>query len=266
MKSMKYGLIALSTIFSLGFSACTEECEYTPAQPIDANCIKASFESDGDVIKLSPTDTKLTINVNREKTDSEHTTLLKVLSATSSQFTIPESVKFAAGASTASFDITFSDIEAEEEYTYSIALDEADVDNYSEEPIASTTGTMILQADWNKSLGEGMFSLSGLGAQLPCEILKANGETWYKAIAPAADGNDIIFKVNADNSVRMKKTPVCMVNVGLAQPVMLYIEINPNYGAVYDPATRTITAVLNYTCSAGALGTFQDVLILPANE
>ena len=32
------------------------------------------------------------------------------------------------------------------------------------------------------------------------------------------------------------------------------------------PDTRTITVVLDYTCSAGPLGTFQDTFTLPASK
>lgn len=47
-KSIKYSFMALSTVFVLGFSACTEECDYVPAQQVNADCIKASFVSDGE--------------------------------------------------------------------------------------------------------------------------------------------------------------------------------------------------------------------------
>ena len=64
----------------------------------------------------------------------------------------------------------------------------------------------------------------------------------------------------------MRETPVCLVNVGVPEPQMLYININPTYGGSYNPDTRTITVVLDYTCSAGPLGTFQDTFTLPASK
>lgn len=267
-KSIKYSFMALSTVFVLGFSACTEECDYVPAQQVNADCIKASFVSDGEQnIIDANSEKKVTITVNRQKTVIEHTTRLKALSTNDSHFIIPESVTFAAGANTATFDIIFSDVEAEEYYTYSVALDEADIDSYSESTIANTTGSVLQQAYWDTPIGVGEFTLSGLGAVLPCEVLQTSeASTWFKAVAPAAEGNDIIFKVNADNSVRMRETPVCLVNVGLPEPQMLYININPTYGGSYNPDTRTITVVLDYTCSAGPLGTFQDTFTLPASK
>ena len=89
--------MALSTVFVLGFSACTEECDYVPAQQVNADCIKASFVSDGEQnIIDANSEKKVTITVNRQKTDSEHTTRLKALSTNDSHFIIPESVTFAA--------------------------------------------------------------------------------------------------------------------------------------------------------------------------
>ncbi len=262
----KYSYLALSTVLALGFSACTEECDYTPAQFTADDCVKATFLSDGDHHTIAAGSEKLTISVNRERTEGEYTASLRALPTNDSHFTIPESVTFAAGQGSATFDITFTDIEAEELYTYSVALDEASVDNYDENVLASTTGTMLLEANWDQSLGQGTFSLSGLNATVPCEVRKTSDAMWFKAVGPFAEGNDLIFKVNEDNSVRMRRQPVCMVNVGLAEPVMLYVSLNSQYGGVYDPEQNAIIVVLDYTCSAGSLGTFQDVLMLPSNE
>lgn len=264
----KYSYIALLTVFALGFSACTEECEYTPAQLTADDCIKATFTSDGDQhIVSANSEKKVTISVNREKTDSEYTAQLKVLPTNDSHFTIPESVTFAAGQASTTFDITFSDIEAEELYTYSVALDEASVDNYDENVLASTTGAVLLEANWDQSLGQGTYTLSGLGQTRPCEVRKTSDEAmWFKAVAPFAKDNDLVFKVNEDNTIKMRKQPVCMVNVGLPDPVMLYVSLNPQYGGIYDPEQNAIIVVLDYTCSAGPLGTYQDVLMLPSNK
>ena len=104
---------------------------------MNADCIKASFVSDGEQnIIDANSEKKVTITVNRQKTDSEHTTRLKALSTNDSHLSYPKVITFAAGANTATFDIIFSDVEAEEYYTYSVALDEADIDSYSESTIA----------------------------------------------------------------------------------------------------------------------------------
>lgn len=266
MKVRKYNYIAL-IVLALGFSACTEECDYSPAEPINGNCIKASFSSDGEYLILpAEAENKVSITAEREKTDGESTVALRATNVNDSHFQVPQSMTFAAGESKTSFNITFSDIELEEEYIYSVAMDESAYDPYNANTLATTSGTILKKAHWDSTLGQGAFSLSGLGANVPCEVQKtSDAENWFKAVAPFAEGNDLVFKVNEDNSVRFRKQPVCMVNVGLPEPVMLYVSLNPQYGGVYDPEHNVIIVVLDYTCDAGSLGTFEDVLTLPAN-
>ena len=86
----KYSYIALSTVFALGFSACTEECEYTPAQLTADDCIKATFTTDGESTILDAnSENKISITVNREKTDTEATVSLKPTYVNASFFQIP---------------------------------------------------------------------------------------------------------------------------------------------------------------------------------
>lgn len=266
MKVRIYSYMALM-VLALGFGACTEECDYLPAGVIDGNCIKASFSTDGEYLILpAEAENKVTITAEREKTDVESTIALRATSVNDIHFQIPQSMAFASGKATTTFDVTFSDIELEEEYKYSVAMDESAYDPYNANTLATTSGTILKKAHWDSSLGQGSFSLSGLGANVPCEIQKtSDAEKWFKAVAPLEDGNDLVFKVNEDNTVRFRKQPVCMVNVGLPEPVMLYVSLNPKYGGVYDPEQNTIIVVLDYTCEAGSLGTFEDILALPAN-
>ena len=74
------------------------------------------------------------------------------------------------------------------------------------------------------------------------------------------------IKVNEDNSVRLREQPLAWANVGLPDPELIYISLNESYNGVYnsyDPATGVITMALEYTCSAGSLGTALDQVLIP---
>lgn len=143
MKVRKYNYIAL-IVLALGFSACTEECDYSPAEPINGNCIKASFSSDGEYLILpAEAENKVSITAEREKTDGESTVALRATNVNDSHFQVPQSMTFAAGESKTSFNITFSDIELEEEYIYSVAMDESAYDPYNANTLATTSGTIL---------------------------------------------------------------------------------------------------------------------------
>ena len=55
-KLYKYGYAALLMVLVFGSVSCTKECEYTPAQVISKDCVKASFleSEDGFFKELTP--------------------------------------------------------------------------------------------------------------------------------------------------------------------------------------------------------------------
>lgn len=262
---MKKIIYVISMVLPLWLGSCTEDIDYTPGQPVSGDCIYASFTTDGEETIVSAADErKVTVTVTRENTNSEVTVPLKVLSQTDDCFQIPSSVTFAAGATTATFDVTFSEVEAEEAYTYSVALDEAAVDSYSEDYITSITGTVVPEANWNITLGQGVYQSALLGPG-SCTVLNVDGETWYK-VAPF--GYPVVFKVNEDNTVRMRSQVLCKATVAAGYPpVEVYISLNQSYGGgVYDPESNTLMMYMDYNCELGALGTGIDYLALPAAQ
>lgn len=272
--NMKKIIYVICTVLVLGASACTEDVDYTPGLPVAEDCIYASFTTDGEETFVSATDEKkVTVTVTRENTANEVVVPLKTLPQTDDCFQVPANVTFAAGAATATFDITFSEVEAEEVYTYSVALDESAVDSYSQDYITSITGTVLPEANWDTSLGQGVYSSGNFGPTY-CEVQKANGQNWYRVVTPY-DSYSVVVKVNEDNTVRLREQPLAWANVGLPDPELIYISLNSSYtgqdvsgGAgilanMYDPATGVITMAVDYNCSAGALGTTIDQIQIP---
>lgn len=272
--NMKKIIYVICTVLVLGASACTEDVDYTPGLPVAEDCIYASFTTDGEETFVSATDEKkVTVTVTRENTANEVVVPLKTLPQTDDCFQVPASVTFAAGAATATFDITFSEVEAEEVYTYSVALDESAVDSYSQDYITSITGTVLPEANWDTSLGQGVYSSDIFGPTY-CEVQKDNGQNWYRVVTPY-DSYSVVVKVNEDNTVRLREQPLAWANVGLPDPELIYISLNSSYtgqdvsgGAgilanMYDPATGVITMAVDYNCSAGALGTTIDQIQIP---
>ncbi|HJC97123.1 MAG TPA: hypothetical protein H9924_00430 [Candidatus Phocaeicola merdavium] len=257
-KIFKHSFIALSLVLTLGFSACTEEVEYTPATQVDSNCIKASFASNDNFYELAPDESKeLTLTVVRENTDGDVTIPLTVLRNDENMFQIPESVTFATGQNTATFNITFPNVEIGLEYTFSIGLDEADVDPYSQATLATTTGT-VQMIQWDL-LGDGSLTCTLLEDDCPCKVYKASHTSWYKAEAPVEEGMDIVFKVAEDNSVVVEDQPIFTH----ASYGTVYVN-NEAGGGAFDPENNIIQAAFYYYCSAGTFGTLVETLTLPA--
>ena len=299
-QGMKYSFIALSTVMALGFGACTEDVDYTPAGPVASDCIKASFAVDNAATVFSPTDANaFSLPIVREVTDGEATVLVKPTHVNNGDvFQIPESVTFAAGEQSTTLDVTFEVPELEEEYTYSFELEEAAYDPYSEATVSTSTGTVLKQADWNQTLGTTTANFAYFGTEsslwskmvtTQCSVLgTSDAATWYKLASPIEEGNDIVFKVNEDGTVRVRRQQIYMADISNLlgysyPPTPCYVSLNGGYTGqlvgvnvdgqavgfpanTYDAATGRITVVLDYTCVAGTITTAVTSFVVPAAE
>lgn len=296
----KYSFIALSTVVALGLGACTEEADYTPAGQVDPNCIKASFLVDNQAVVFSSTDANtFSLPLMREVTDGEATVLVKPTQVNNGEvFQIPESVTFAAGEQAANLDITFEVPELEEEYTYSVELEEAAYDPYSENTVSTSTGTVLKQANWNETLGETTANFAYFGSiseywggilNITCTAWgTSDAATWYKLASPIEEGYDIVFKVNEDGTVRVRRQQIYMADISNLlgysyPPTPCYVSLNAGYTGTlvavnidgetvnfpantYDAASGRITVVLDYTCAAGTITTAVTSFVVPTAE
>lgn len=258
---IKHSVIALSMVLAVGLTACTEECEYIPAEQVDTSIPAASFTSyGGDFWELAPSEEKrFTLTVTREDANDSATIPLIVEQNDGNVFQVPENVTFEAGQADAVIEITCPDLEIGVVYNYCIRLG---VDPYREDLIALTNGS-VQMIQWDL-LGTGSLTCSALYADIveaPCNIYKASHANWYKAEDPLEQGMSIVFKVAEDNSVVVEDQPI--ITHPSYGPV--YVN-NETGGGVYDPATNTIQAALYYYCSAGYFGTYIETLTLPSAE
>lgn len=255
-KIFKHSYIALSMALGLGLAACTDECEYTPAGPVDANVPMVSFASEGGEFReFSPAEDKtLTISLERADASDEETVGLIVNQNDGGVFQIPASVTFAAGESTTTVDITFPEAELGEVYTYVIRLD---VDPYRQDLITLYSGSVQV-VQWDM-IGTGTLTCTLLTSTGSCNIYKASHTAWYKAEAPMEEGMDIVFKVQDDNSVVVEDQPIFTH----ASYGTVYVN-NTTGGGIYDPEANAIQAAFYYYCSAGYFGTYVETLTLPA--
>lgn len=264
-KLKQYGLMALAATCVWILGACTEECEdYQGAQPIDTNCIRASFITSDEFTEFSPTEEKvLPVVLTRQNTNAEATVKLNVIQNDGNKFQVPESVTFAAGEDSKVFNITFSDCEIGTIYTYTVGLEEADVDSYNQQTLATTTGSVQI-VQWNL-LGEGNLYTGLFGKQFSCNVYQASHAQWYKAEGPLEEGKNMVFKVNEDNSVDVEDQAI------YTHPSYgtIYVTNLPPYGGggTYDPESNTITSTGYYHVGNLYFSTAgDDVLTIPTVE
>ena len=124
MKTNKVNI--LMTFFAmLLFAACTEEIVRDPS-PVAADDCESVFFAQNNVInyELDPTDpTSITVTIARQVADEAAVVPIKVISNTDSVFVIPESVAFAAGEDTTTFNVTFAEAEEGLKYTFEVSVE-----------------------------------------------------------------------------------------------------------------------------------------------
>lgn len=261
MNKIRYYYTTLAAVLTLGFSACTDEVEYHGASPVADDCPRISFTSNDDAWEVAPADEKsLTLTLTRENTEGEVTVPINVLRNDENMFQIPESVTFAAGQNTTTLTITFPNVVLAEIYTYSVGLNSSDVDPYSANTLASSTGT-VQMIQWDL-LGVGSLTNNVLyttSITAPCNVYRASHAEWYKAEEPLEEGKDIIFKVDEKDNVLVEEQAIIT---------------HPSYGLVYvnntdtgigmiDRENNVIKVDLLYYCSAGQFGDAIETLTIP---
>ncbi len=88
---------ALCAVVALGFTACTEEVDYTPATPSNVNDQVYFLASNSATPVMDKADTQFTVLVGRDNGSSAQSVPLKITNPTPDIFTVPETIEFAAG-------------------------------------------------------------------------------------------------------------------------------------------------------------------------
>lgn len=107
----------------IGFTACEdEEASYTPANPETGHQVYFSAEESDDVISLTEGQNSVSISVYRADSVGDLTVPVTLINDTLGTFTCPSEVNFAAGQTVATLEVSFSEIEADTEYSCSVEL------------------------------------------------------------------------------------------------------------------------------------------------
>ena len=162
-KLFKNSYIALA-VLALGFSACTEEVEYTPAQAPTNEQIYFS-NTNGAQIDLAQDAKSFDIAVSRAQAGAAASIDVNVTadSLAQSVFEFPATVEFADSASTAVYTVTVKEgatLEFELYHTVTLAFDEALTTPYGNASYTFQVGVPAPWSEWAK-MGTGTYTLTG---------------------------------------------------------------------------------------------------------
>ncbi len=197
----KYAFLMALAAVSFGFSACTEDVDYTPAPATDPNCMEVyfdinnnasySFDVDADVASVV-----IPVNVLRTKTDAA-VSLPLIVEQASTMFNAPEAIDFAAGQSSTTFNITMN---AAELGTHSVKISLGDnpayVNPYSTDGVP-VYSAMVEFFKWEK-VCDAVFTSALTGATRTPVLEKKAGSNIYRLTDLYAPGFPFEFELGAD--------------------------------------------------------------------
>lgn len=239
IKKLLYFLaVAGTTMFA---SSCTDDLEYTPAGQPSGQQVYFAVDL-AETINLEVNSSSVTIPVSRVVTE-EAASFSIFATEESGLFTIPSTVNFAAGESTANLVITYTYSALTQDQAYSCTLTIGDTENTSPYGMTSYEFSLIAPSPWT-SLGEGTLTddvitgaFSGVENQVFTVEIQESDNTpgMYRIVDPYINNQ---YKLSADGT-------------GSSSNYSCYLVINAT-----DPEAVTI-AKQNMGILSTDLGDFQ---------
>lgn len=158
--------MSLLAVMTLTLGSCTEEYEYSAAK---AEGEQVYFSNElSSTVELSNTESSYAIQINRINTAGELTVNL-TLSDESGIYSIPSSVTFAQGDSTATFDLSYDPQSLEYDVFNSVTVAIADAEYTTPYGNSSYTFSAGMSSPY-VSLGTGTYMDAGLYGDTPFDV------------------------------------------------------------------------------------------------
>lgn len=261
-------------VLALGFSSCTEECDYTPAQPSAVETNDFYFNADqpaSEIIGL--TDTEYTVTIERVNADEELTFDINAV-ANDEIFDIPATVTFAAGENTADIVIGLSEkMEPFKNYKFELSIPEELINPYKVDNNSVCVVSLMKEdyvpyakADyvWGFIGGLSHEQIIEYSAILNAYRMKA---PWADPVAAdlyvnyvgygAEDGEDVCFTIDEETSA-ITVSPAT-IKTGVVHPSYGSVTANFEAGVVKDGA---LLFQYKWTVSAGSFGSKVDQVVI----
>ncbi len=263
-KIFKNSFIALAAVFA--FTACTEEVDYTPAEPSKVDNTQFYFNREqATSAVLDLTETQYKVYIERVNAETEETINL-IANVDEDIFTVPQSVTFAAGETTAEIVVSINEkMEPFVEYDIEISIPEELINPYKQDNNSILT-VQLLKEDF-KPYAKAAYMWGFFGLSYEQEVYYSEILQTYRIVTPwvtpapiytqygygAEAGESVEFTINEDNTLSLAKTAF---KSGLIHPS--YGSVTANYEASMIDENGVFYFQYKWTVSAGSFGSYVD--------
>ena len=265
MKLNKFFLMSFAATLMLGLVSCSSDDSFSPGPEVGTT--EVSFVDDENVT-LELTDTQFGVTVQRSNANGELTVPLIVIA--SPELTVPESVTFANGSTTAVITVKVSEeAKAFVDYKLDITIPaEYAGSTYKANQTTYPHLTIVAHKEDYKIWGKMTYTSWKFGESWDAEVYYSEYLDLYRSDI-FTDGYPFYFRINEDGTLEITD------NHGSKQQDTVIGYVHPSYGMMFvrwlsDNFTGYSGGAyylpLQYRVSAGSFGADYDSFILtPAN-
>lgn len=199
----RYASMMGVAVAMLLFTACDgDENTYVPGAETPNGCVGVYFDGQqsGSII-AAPGDESVTLTLKRAKTEDAVSVPLIVKSVDTTAIVIPETVEFAAGAAEATVNVGIKGLYAKKLYHFTLAVDEAYADHYTQVDGATQFTGSVMVAQWELFKKDAQFFYDGASETTPVyysDIYKLSGVNKFYITNVMGSGNDMYFTVSGN--------------------------------------------------------------------
>ena len=229
-KYINYLLVLAAGLFVM---SCSDKDDYKwgPKDPEDGSKTEVYFAKSGESLELDPAEEVISVTINRKDPTGDITVPLIVKWNQEGVFEVPESVDFADGSATASFDVNVAKALVGKEYTLEIGVPD---DNYYLYKPLGVAGAISYKVDILKLAWSDLFTGTYIcacnyggasyGGKFPAVMQKCESiEGRYRVKNATGEGFHIVFSLvgdpdKDDEGLEYYNVSVAMNKTGLAFP------------------------------------------------
>lgn len=270
MKKLFNNIFIALAVLALGFSSCTDECDYTPAKPSAVETNDYYFDAAQPASEiLALTDSAYVVTVERVDATAEQTIEINAV-ADEDIFTIPETVTFAAGETKAEIVIALSDkMEPFKNYKFELSLPEEIVNPYKDDNNSLCIVSLMKEDYVPYAKAEYVWGfINGLSHEQEIEYSAMLNQyrmkaPWADPVAAdlyvnyvgygAEDGQDVCFTINEETGAIVVSP--ASIKTGVVHPSYGSVTANFEAGVVKEGA---LLFQYKWTVAAGSFGSYVD--------
>lgn len=249
---------ALCSVLALNFTACTEEVDYTPAQPSDVTDQVYFLASNTAAPVMKKDDTQFTVLVGRENSSSAQSVPLKVTNPNPEIFTVPATVDFAAGEAEKEIVIqASSSMELAKSYYLKLEISEEFVNPYKVQENHPIIVMNVLKEDY-EPYGVGTYTAGFFSNQSWKQVMEYSPALdMYRFPNLWEDGYNVEFQWDGTNIICAKAT----VQSGYVHSTYGMCSATVQ-ATLYDAEANAFLFQYEWTVSAGTFGAYVDQFVL----